>query len=242
MNIAIIIPCFNEEKEIRENCLKVQSYLNEHYFNSDYHFSLIVVNDGSSDKTEEVINGINGIIPLTYKTNKGKGYAITYGFKYCLENIDFDYAIFMDADLSTNLDAIKPCLESLSEGYDMVIGSRYDKGSKIVIKRPFIRAFVSKCSRLIIKVMYQLGYNDTQCGFKGLTKETCSVLVNKSKMERFSFDVEWLYILKLNKKRVKVIPVTWLDDRESTVDPLKSSIRFFKDLFKIKKNKKDYYI
>ena len=67
-------------------------------------------------------------------------------------------------------------------------------------------------------------------------------IANKQLINNFAFDVEYIYIAKLNNLSIKELGITWSDDRESTVSPFKSSVRFFKDLRIIKKNKKHYYL
>ena len=75
-----------------------------------------------------------------------------------------------------------------------------------------------------------------------MNKEMARLLIEKQQIDDFAFDVEYLYIAKLNKKRIKEIPVVWENDRSSTVSPFKSSVKFFKDLKIIKKNKENYYV
>lgn len=236
--VSIVVPCYNEEQDIKAKAEKVIEYLKG---NHDYHFEVVLVNDGSKDNTEQRIKEVVGAKAVSYSPNGGKGKAVREGLRYSLDNLDSDYILFMDADLSTDLSAIEECLKLLEEGNDFVLGSRHDKDSDIRIKQPFKRRFISKCSRMIIKSMFHFKkIKDTQCGFKGMSKEVARILVDESKMNGFSFDVEYLYIVKLRKKTYKSFPVIWSDDRGSTVSPLRSSVKFFKDLFKIKRNKKQY--
>ena len=232
MELSIVIPCYKEASDIEKNINRIKEYLKENKIDAE----IIAVSDGSPDNTFDIIKNIPDIKGIGYEKNKGKGGATRFG----LEHAEGDYIIFMDADLSTDLSAIIPCLNLLKEGNDFVAGSRYDKESNIKIKQPFKRRFISKCSRIIISSMFHFKLKDTQCGFKGMNKDTAKLLIEKSKMDGFSFDVEYLYIVKLNKRKYISLPVIWSDDRTSTVSPLRSSIRFFKDLFKIKKHKKEY--
>ena len=178
---------------------------------------------------------------VSYENNHGKGYAVRSGFKYALDNLNPDYLFFMDIDLSTDLSAVPLAIKAL-EDCPFVIGSRYDKGSNIAIKQPLKRRFISKCSRIIIKTMFHFKVKETQCGFKAVNKDVAKILVDKGIIDRFAFDVEYLYIAKLNNITYKSIPVTWRDDRGSTVGIVKSSNSFFKDLFVIKKHKKHYIL
>ena len=89
---------------------------------------------------------------------------------------------------------------------------------------------------------FHFHFSDTQCGFKAMNKEMAKLLIEKQQIDNFAFDVEYLYIAKLNNKKVKEIPVVWENDRSSTVNPLQSSLKFFKDLKIIKQNKEKYYV
>ena len=231
--VAIILPSYNEASEIKQRVETLLDYLKGI---NNYSFTVAVVNDGSKDNTSEIVNSMEGVHLVEYTPNHGKGYAVRKGLEAYL---DHDYIVFMDVDLSTDLSALEPLLENLNDN-DIVIGSRYDKGSKIVIKQPFIRRLVSRISHVIIKMMFHFGVKDTQCGFKGYKSEVAKLIVEKSKMDGFSFDVEHLYIAKLRGYKYKSLPVIWKDDRDSKVKALSSSIKFFKDLFKIKRNKKWY--
>lgn len=235
--IALVIPCYNEEKDIATSIEKIKVFLSD---KKDYQFFIVPVDDGSKDSTKEIINNIKDIYPVSYSPNRGKGGAVKAGIDYSFNKLNVDHVIFMDADLSTDLSAIKQCAKLLEKDYDLVVASRYNPDSLIKVKQPFKRRFISKCSRIIISSMFHFKLKDTQCGFKGMNKEMGQLFLNKSKINGFSFDVELIYINKLNGKKCVSMPVIWANDEKSTVSGFKTSIRFFKDLFKIKRWKKDY--
>ena len=235
--VGIIIPCYNEEKIIKSSILKIKDFF---LCNKEFKYFIVSVNDGSTDKTQEILESIKDIHPISYSPNKGKGGAIKEGLKYCFKEMKMDYAIFMDADLSTKLNALPICLDYLEQRYKFVITSRHDKDSVIEVRQPLNRRFISKCSRIIIGSMFHFKVKDTQCGFKGFSKDFGLELLRKSRINGFSFDVEFLYIAKLNHYRYVSFPVIWSHEDDSKVSGLKTSFRFFKDLFKIKRNKKYY--
>ena len=234
--VAIILPCHNEEEGLLKSLKTLNDYLNTI---KDYSFDVVVVDDGSKDKTADLARSILDTKVVSYSPNGGKGHAVREGLRYSLETLDSDLMVFMDTDLSTDLEALPRLLKELEE-IPFVLGSRYDKDSVIAIKQPLKRRFVSFCSKIIIRSMFRLGLKDTQCGFKGMNKETARILVDHSYIDNFAFDVEYLWILKLNNIPYKSIGVTWRDDRGSTVKVVGSSVKFFKDLFVIKRHKKDY--
>ena len=142
----------------------------------------------------------------------------------------------MDADLSTDLEAIDKFIK-LAPNYDMVIGSRHAKDSVIKKKQPALRVFIGWCCRKLVNMKFHFKYKDTQCGFKAMRTDVAKKIVAKQVVNNFAFDVEYLYIANLNNLSIYEMGVIWSDDRGSTVSPLKSSIKFFKDLSFIKKQK-----
>ena len=146
----------------------------------------------------------------------------------------------MDADLSTNLIAICDVLKNKDK--DVIIGSRKIKGSNLRKKQGIIRQFVGNCCRFLTNLIVPLYIIDTQCGFKAFNGEFARKMIEKQTINRFAFDVEYLYIAKLNKKTITEIPVIWENDEDSKVTLLNTSIDFFKSLIKIRKNKYDYYL
>ena len=231
MKLSIVVPCYNESKDIAKNSEIIKNYLES--IKQDY--ELILVNDGSKDNTKEVIEAIPGVKALSYEPNRGKGGAVKYG----IENATGDYVLFMDADLSTDLSAIDKFLK-LAPNYDMVIGSRHAKDSVIKKKQPALRVFIGWCCRRLVNMKFHFKYKDTQCGFKAMRTDIAKKIVAKQVVNNFAFDVEYLYIANLNNLSIYEMGVIWADDRGSTVSPLKSSIKFFKDLSFIKKHKKTY--
>lgn len=232
MKLSIIIPCYNESKDIAKNVETVKSFLNDKKID----YELILVNDGSKDDTQKVIESIPGVLAVGYEINRGKGGAVKYG----IEHATGDYILFMDADLSTDITAIEQVV-ALAPENDFIIGSRHSKDSLLKKKQPLLRRFIGWCCRKIVNLKIGTRYKDTQCGFKAIKTELAQKIVSKQLINDFAFDVEYIYIAKLNQINIKEIGVTWADDRGSTVSPFKSSMRFLKDLRKIKKNRKQYY-
>ena len=232
MKLSIVIPCYNEASVIKEHVATVLDFLK----GIEVDYELIVVNDGSKDNTGEIIETIPGIIPVNYSLNKGKGGAVKEGIKASTG----DYVIFMDADLSTDLNAIKTTIPLLKEGR-VIIASRKLKESVLPVKRKFKRRLISWICKVLVNLRFHLHVSDSQCGFKAFDKNFAKEIINHQIIERFAFDVEYLYMAKLNGLEIKEIPVTWTDDYRSSVVPMRSGKEFVKALGKIKKNKKNYY-
>ena len=232
MKLSIVIPCYNEAKDIASNVEKVKKYLTDNKINHE----LILVNDGSKDNTKEVIEAIPGVKALSYDKNRGKGGAVKYG----IESATGDYVLFMDADLSTDISAISKVVE-LGPSYELIIGSRHAKDSVILKKQPWTRVFIGWCCRVLVKMLFHTKLKDTQCGFKAMRTDVAKKIVSKQLVTNFAFDVEYIYIARLNNLSMYELGITWSDDRGSTVNPIKSSLKFFRDIFFIRRHKKSYF-
>lgn len=235
MKISIIIPCYNEGKNLYKNIRKTHEYLKL----LGYEFEIIISNDGSKDNTVEEVKRIQqeftDVILVGDGINRGKGYAVKNGMLKSTGDIVY----FMDADLSTDLKAIEDTISHFNES-DVVIGTRKTKEANIVERQPIKRFLLGRMSVKVINCIIPLNLTDTQCGFKGFRREVIDKVFSKQTIDGFAFDVEVLYIAKLLGYSIKEIPVTWENDENSSVKVFRDSYRFFKALFKIRSNKKIY--
>ena len=236
-DLSIILPCYNEGNIIRQNIKKVIDYIETELPKISY--EIIVVNDGSTDLSKRLLRRIDRWIPnnsranievINYSPNRGKGYAIRKG----IAKASGHYILFMDSDLSTSLDEIKHFWKNRQKA-DIIIGNRKLSESKIYNKS-FKRKIVSFACNIITKTIVPIKYKDTQCGFKFFNRKAAKDIARRQTIPRFAFDVEYLYIAKLRDYSVLELPVEWNDRRDSKVKLSKSSIEFFKDLFKIRAN------
>lgn len=230
MLLSIIIPCYNEGEKLIKNIHAIKEYMQ----NLNIKYEIICINDGSNDNTKEEMkkNHFENVKFVGYSKNKGKGYAVKTGIKLAVG----DRILFMDADLSTDLTAIQ---EALKIDEDIVIGSRTHPNSKVEGKT-ILRNISSYISNLIIRILTGMKLKDTQCGFKMFKKNIAKFIISKQNINRWAFDVEYLYIAYVNGINIKEIPVKWSNDRDSRVNIIKDSISFIKETIKIIKNKKNY--
>lgn len=241
-NISIIIPCYNEEKVISKNLQKVYDEMKELKEKSKIDdFEIIAVDDGSKDKTAEKIEEVSKKIPevklLHYGQNKGKGGAVKEGFRAAR----FDYLLFMDADLATELYFIKPFI-TLRNTADIIIGDRTRFSKENSAGRPVLRKIMSKgCVKTVHLLLPELGaIHDFQCGFKMFSREAAELCLRKSTIDRFAFDTEFLYICKKNDMRIIESPVLWHEMNDSKVKARRDSSEFIKALLLMRKKRYEY--
>ena len=233
MYLSVIIPAYNEEKRLPKTLEEIDKYLRK----QDYDYEILVVNDGSKDKTVEIAKGliskIKNLIVTGYKKNQGKGYAVHFG----MLEAKGDYRLFTDADNSTSIDHVEKIWPEFKKGFDIIIGSRDIKGAVLDPPQPWIRKLILgegfKLYRKIIIGLWEI--EDTQCGFKCFTKKATEKIFQKCRINRFAFDPEILVIAKKLGYEIKEIPIYWKNDPESKVK-FKSIIKMALDLIKIRLN------
>lgn len=230
--ISIIIPAYNEERRLSKTLEKVDEYLKKQSFS----YEIIVVSDGSKDKTSQVVKDliprIQNLRLIDNKENHGKGYVVRQG----MLDAKGEYRLFTDADNSTSIDQIEKMLPEFEKGFKVIIGSRDIKGAVIATPQSWIRRRLGDIFNLIVQVISGLwGIWDTQCGFKGFTSRAVEDIFPKCKIDRWAFDVEILVISKKLGYKIKEIPVTWVNDPESKVK-LKGMIKMLFEVFQIRWN------
>jgi dolichyl-phosphate beta-glucosyltransferase len=233
MYLSVIIPAYNEEKRLRKTLGEIDNYLRR----QSYDYEILVVNDGSKDKTAEVVRGQTSVIQnlrlIDNKENNGKGFVARQG----LLKVKGEYRLFTDADNSTSIDQIEKMWPEFEKGFDIVIGSRDIKGAVLDPPQPFLRNVILgegfKLYRKFIIGLWKI--QDTQCGFKAFSKKAAENIFPKCKINRFAFDPEILVVAKKMGYKIKEIPVYWKNDAESTVKA-SSMVKMAIDLLKIRLN------
>ena len=233
MHLSIIIPAYNEEKRLPKTLAEIDKYLKK----QNYNYEIIVVSDGSKDKTVEVVENLKPQIAnlrlIDKKENYGKGYGVRLG----MLEAKGEYRLFSDADNSTSIDQVEKMWPEFKKGYDVVIGSRDIKGAILDPPQPFLRKMIlGKGFRILTQIICGTWeILDTQCGFKGFTQKAARDIFSECKINRFAFDPEVLVVAKKLGYRIKEIPVYWKNDPESKVK-FKSIIKMFLELLRIRLN------
>lgn len=229
--LSIVIPAYNEASRIESTLVHVLRYLERQVYPSE----IIVVDDGSRDATFGVVRNMRtpNRTPIRIhqlKTNQGKGAAVKEGM---LNQARGEYRLFYDADASTPIEEVDRIWAAFESGADVVIGSRSLPESSVEVRQAPYREFMGRTYNRILKMMHLTRFIDTQCGFKAFTAAATECLFPRQTVERFSFDVELLYIAEKHGLNVREVPVRWINSRASRVNPVRDSSRMFLDLFLI---------
>lgn len=220
MNASLIIPAYNEERRL-PGFLRALS---------DFHAShggmlreILVVDDGSSDRTASVAEDFRTGLPLRViriLKNRGKGAAVRAG----IQEAEGDAVVFMDADGATSPDELPKLVQAL-ERSPIAVGNRWMPGARVRDREPF-RAVSGWVYRAYVG-MFGLQDIDTMCGFKGFRRESARTLFEKLREERWLFDTEIMLRARRLGYHVANVPITWTSKRGSKLRPAALARAFF---------------
>ncbi len=193
MKISVIIPAYRQQKTIIEDMGHVQDVLEQ----LRYDYEMIIVNDGSPDKTYEKLQEFHDeyakpkskVKILTYSKNRGKGYAVRYG----ISKATGEYIAFIDSGMDLNPNGLSMLIEHL-EWYkaDIVVGSKRHPASKV--EYPFLRRAYSFGYQMMCAILFGLNVKDTQTGMKIFKREVLERVMPRMLIKAFAFDIEMLAV------------------------------------------------
>lgn len=216
MYLSVIIPAYNEEKHIKKTIESIYQYIS----GKNIEYEIIVVTDGSTDKTNDIVRMLKTEILtlelIEYEKNKGKGFAVRQG----MLKAGGQYRLFTDADNATSIDHIEKMMPYFDQGYDVVIGSIAVRGSIIASgSEPVWRRLFGMMGNLFIQLIAVPGISDTQRGFKVVTAEVANKIYPKTTIDRWGFDIEMLALARKFGYKIKEVPVTWKNDPDTASHP-----------------------
>ena len=228
-SVDIVIPVYNEEKELLESIQKLIAFLRDHL--NDFIWNIFIVDNASTDATLSVAKKIeekNQHVYARHLDQKGRGRAVK---SVWLES-DSDIVAYMDVDLSSDLKHFPTMIRSLLHGYDIGIGSRNAKGSK-VYGRNTLRNITSKGYIILIKSIFWVHFTDAQCGFKAITHKAVINLLPMVEDNEWFFDTELLILAEKMGYKIYEEPVTWVDNPGSTVRVWKTMLGDLQGLWRL---------
>lgn len=225
---------YNESKIIEATARELSAYMESVF--DDY--EILFCDDGSKDGCGELVSalGLPNVSVVGYGENRGKGCAVRHG----MLEAKGDVRIFTDADLAYGTEVIKRAYDMMCEngGTDMLIGSRNIENDGYE-GYTLLRKIMSKTYIKVLCITGGFKLSDSQCGFKAFRGETAEDIFSKCRVNGFAFDFEAiLYATKL-EKQIGEMPVKIINHRESSVRPIKDTLKMLGDLRKIKKDVKN---
>ena len=229
--VSIVVPAFNEARRIAETVRKIDDFIRR----SPLALELIVVDDGSTDNTAEIVREFpaKGLRLIQNKKNHGKGYTVRQGVLAASGK----YVLFTDADLSAPIEELTKLLEiAIGDGIDVVIGSRSLDRRYIEKHQSRLRELGGIVFNLMVRLLLGLRLHDPQCGFKLFSRQRSRRIFEELTTFGFGFDPELLFLAKRNGLTIREAPVRWSHAEGSKVKFLRDGVRMFFDLVRIRWN------
>ncbi|MEM7345974.1 MAG: dolichyl-phosphate beta-glucosyltransferase, partial [Chloroflexota bacterium] len=199
--LTIVIPAYNEESRLKHTLPKVVEFVESQTYQSE----VLIVDDGSLDRTAEVVESFTAEHPairLIRAPHGGKGHAIKTG----MLQAKGEYAFLCDADLAMPITELPKFLPPQQNGYQIAIGSREGKDS-VRYNEPAYRHLMGRVFNFVVKVMAVPGFEDTQCGFKCFHASIIDDIFSLQTIDGFGFDVENLYVAQKRGYNIIEVPI-----------------------------------
>ena len=228
--LAVVIPLYNEEFRFKKGFEICQSFSKQ-----CPKWEFIFINDGSTDKTKQLVEGAIRNKPqmklMSYKKNQGKGYALKQGVLKANKPL----ILICDIDFSTPLSELL-LLHPFIKKAEVVIGSRKVQGAKILKHQPMLREWLGKQFTNLSKLWLGLNVSDVTCGFKLFTAKAGKRLFLKSRIKGWGYDAEVLFLAKKYRMKVIDVAVSWENDERTKVSMGRDIIQSIIDLWLIRWN------
>ena len=229
---SIVIPSFNESARVGTTLDRVLGCIAQRGWSAE----VLVVDDGSSDDTVEIVQERRAHHPelalIENGANRGKGYSVRNG----LLQASGEIVMFTDADLSSPIEEAERLFEAIGRGADVAIGSRWLDRQKQTKHQPLYRRFFGRCYNRLTRTVMGLPYKDTQCGFKAFRRPAAQCIFRLQTIERWGFDPEILFIAQKLGYRIVEVPVTWGHDERSRISYLRDGTQMLREMAQIRRN------
>jgi glycosyltransferase involved in cell wall biosynthesis len=232
VSVDIVIPVFNESRILPATIGTLVAFLSH---SCPYDWRVLIADNASTDETPAVVRDLerrHDRVRGVRIESKGRGIAL----RNTWTGSGAAWHVYMDADLSTGLDALGPLLQRLADGYDIAAGSRHVPHA--VLTRSLRRDVLSRMYNVLLRALFRTSLSDAQCGFKAVTRRVVTELVPHVKSNKWFFDTELLVMAERAGYRVAEVPVRWVEDRDSRVNIPQTVIEYLGELWRLKRTEK----
>jgi glycosyltransferase involved in cell wall biosynthesis len=228
--LSVIVPAYNEASSIRQTLASMRAFLDA----QPYQYEVIVACDGD-DATPEIADEFAKEWPnlaiSAERGRRGKGHGIRRGAAMA----EGDVVGFLDADYKTPIEESTKLLPWLSDGHDVVIGSRGMASSVIAQAQPWYRRIGSRVFGIVMHALIGLHQvRDTQCGFKFFSRRAAADIFPLTRVDGYMCDVEYLWLANRLGYSIKEIGIAWTDDGDSRLELFRGNLRNGRELLRIR--------
>ena len=216
--VDIVIPVHNEERDLAPSVSRLHTYLDGRF---PFKTRITIADNGSTDSTWQVALHLSHLlhdVRALHLDEKGRGRALRTAWL----RSDAAVLVYMDVDLSTDLDALLPLVAPLLSSHsDIAIGSRLARGARVT--RGTKRELISRVYNMLLHVVLRTRFRDAQCGFKAIRATAARHLLPRVQDSSWFFDTELLVLAQRAGMRIHEVPVDWVDDPDSRVDIVRTA-------------------
>lgn len=228
--LSVIVPSFNEERRLPPTLIDMVDYFDR----TGIDYEIIVVDDGSTDRTSEVVRKFERVRSciklIQLPRNYGKGHAVRLG----VLNSRGKRVLFADADGSTPIQEISRLSAALDHGADIAIGSRALASSETKVETSVHRRCLGRVFNWCVNFILLPDIADTQCGFKMFSRQSAMFLFKHQRSDRFSFDVEILFLARKADLKIQEVAINWTNVAGSKVNLMTDALAMFRDIFRFR--------
>src|ERR1700678_4128145 len=229
---SFVIPAYNEGVRIRPTLHALLCHVQE----QNWEVEILVVNDGSSDDTAQIVREFGKVHPqvllIENPGNRGKGFSVRNGMLHARGDI----CLFTDADLSSPITEAPKLFDAIDGGADIAIGSRWLRTELQTGPQPLYRQLFGRIFNLALRLILGLRFADTQCRFKDFRRAAAQRICPWQTIERWGFDPEIRFLASRAGLRVQEVPVLWAHSEGTRLHPLRDGLRMFAEVLRIRWN------
>ncbi len=231
MDLDVVVPVYNEQETLETSVRQLHAYLSGAMPES---WRITIADNASTDETPRIADRLAAELPGTVAVHlpeKGRGRALKAVWSASPARV----LVYLDEDLSTGLEALRPLVAPLLSGHsDLAIGTRLAAGSRVV--RGGKREFISRSYNLLLRTLMDARFSDAQCGFKAIRSDVARRLLPYVQDTGWFFDTELLVLAERSGLRIHEVPVDWVDDPQSSVDIVATAVADLKGMLRVSRD------
>ena len=226
--LSLVLPAYNEGPRLARTIDAMREGLEGVVGPGD--LEVLVVDDGSTDDTADIAEAAGARV-IRQPTNRGKGAAVRAGVLVA----EGRSVVFTDADMAYGPSLVAQVLDTLEDGWDMVVGSRRHEQATALVQARRLRELGGRMVNRLTHLVLLGHFRDTQCGIKGFRSDIGKVMFERTRIDGFAFDVELFLIAEQDQLSLQEIPVTVENRVGSSVRIITDTMALLSDLFRIRK-------
>jgi glycosyltransferase involved in cell wall biosynthesis len=229
--VEVVVPVYNEERILEQSVRRLRHYLITRF---PLPARIVIADNASTDGTwaiaDRLAARLDGVAAV-YLERKGRGLALRS--TWCASGAPV--VVYMDVDLSTDLDALLPLVAPILSGHsDLAIGSRLAPGARVT--RGWKREAISRTYNVILRATLGVRFSDAQCGFKAMRGDLARQLLPLVEDNSWFFDTELLVLAERQGLRIHEVAVDWVEDRDSRVDLVATAWEDLKGVWRLRRH------